>query len=99
MRFDYSDSNVAQGRANQELAKENPTTFGRESNTEKISQFTSLDKPKQRMAGEMGSRIIEYLQNPDEKLGLILGQKCLNSLMRDKSLIKLNQVWVEQLNV
>ena len=67
MRFDYSDSNVAQGRANQELAKENPTTFGRESNTEKISQYTSLDKPKQRMAGEMGSRIIEYLQNPDEK--------------------------------
>ena len=30
-------------------------------------QVTALDKPKQRMAGEMGNRIMEYLTNPDEK--------------------------------
>ena len=67
MRFDYSNANVKQGRANQELAKETPVTFGTESNADKVNQITALDKPKQRMAGEMGERIKEYLTNPDEK--------------------------------
>ena len=67
MRFEYTDANVTQGRANQELAKENPNVFGTESNSDRISQYTALDKPKQRMAGEMGARIQEYLTDPDEK--------------------------------
>lgn len=67
MNFDYTDAGVVQGRANQDMAKENPNTFAKESGADRVNQFTSLDKPKQRMAGEMGNRIMEYLSNPDER--------------------------------
>ena len=67
MNFDYTDAGVAQGRANQDRAKENPNTFATDSGVDSVKQVTSLDKPKQRMAGQMGNRIMEYLQNPDEK--------------------------------
>ena len=68
MNFDYTDAGVAQGRANQDMAKENPNTFATDSGADSVRQVTSLDKPKQRMAGEMGNRIMEYLTNPDEKV-------------------------------
>ena len=67
MNFDYSDANVVQGRANQDMAKEQPSTFATDSGADNVRQVTQLDKPKQRMAGEMGNRIMEYLTNPDEK--------------------------------
>ena len=67
MNFDYTDAGVAQGRANQDRAKENPNTFATDSGVDSVKQVTSLDKPKQRMAGQMGNRIMEYLQNPEEK--------------------------------
>ena len=67
MNFDYSDANVAQGRANQDMAKEQPSTFATDSGADSVRQVTKLDRPKQRMAGEMGNRIMEYLTNPDEK--------------------------------
>ena len=67
MNFDYTDAGVVQGRANQDMAKENPNTFAKKSGADRVNQFTSLDKPKQRMAGEMGHRIMEYLSNPDEQ--------------------------------
>ena len=67
MKFEYSDASVRQGRANQEITREKPNLFGTQSGVDSVSQLTSLDKPKQRMAGEMGARIQEYLQNPDEK--------------------------------
>ena len=67
MNFNYSDASVVQGRSNQDKAKEQPVIFGTESNADRVNQVTRLDKPKQRMAGEMGHRIMEYLQDPDEK--------------------------------
>ena len=67
MKFDYTNAGVAQGRANQDRAKENPNTFATDSGVDNVRQVTSLDKPKQRMAGQMGNRIMEYLQNPEEK--------------------------------
>ena len=67
MNFNYSDASVVQGRSNQDKAKEQPAIFGTESNADRVNQVTRLDKPKQRMAGEMGHRIMEYLENPDEK--------------------------------
>ena len=67
MKFDYSDANVIQGRANQDMARENPNTFATESGADRVSQGSPLDKPKQRMAGQMGSRLLEYLNNPEEQ--------------------------------
>ena len=67
MKMDYTQSGVAQGRINQAKQKEAPNTFTRESGAEQVTQMSSLDKPKQRMAGVMGHRIMEYLQDPAEQ--------------------------------
>ena len=67
MRFDYSDANVIQGRRNQDMAKESPNTFATDSGADRVTQTSALDKPKQRMAGQMGNRLLEYLGNPEEQ--------------------------------
>ena len=67
MKFDYNATNVTQGRANQQKAKENPTTFGTDNGADRIIQNTSLDRPQQRMAGQMGYRSMEYLNDPAER--------------------------------
>lgn len=67
MNFDYSNIGVIQGRANQDKAKENPNTFATESGAENITQATELDRPKQRMAGQVGHRIMEYMNDPEEQ--------------------------------
>ena len=66
MKFDYSDSGVRQGRSNQADAREKPNTFSTSSGATQVKQFSSLDKPNQRMAGEMGQRLKDYLTNPAE---------------------------------
>jgi len=67
MKIDYTQSGVAQGRMNQAKQKEAPNTFTRESGAEQVTQMSALDKPKQRMAGQMGHRIMEYMNDPAEK--------------------------------
>ena len=67
MKMNYSQSGVAQGRINQSKAKDAPNTFGMESGAEQYTQMSKLDKPKQRMAGEMGHRIMEYMNDPAER--------------------------------
>jgi len=67
MRFAYDRAGVTQGVLNQEKSRENPSTFATESGAENISQVSNLDKPKQRMAGEIGHRMAEYLNNPLEQ--------------------------------
>ena len=67
MKLDYTQSGVAQGRINQSKQKETPNTFTRESGAEQVTQMSALDKPKQRMAGQMGNRILEYMNDPAEQ--------------------------------
>jgi hypothetical protein len=67
MNFSYSDSSVRQGRQNQERARETPNTFGTQSGADDVRQTTRLDKPSQRMAGEVGNRLREYMTNPEEQ--------------------------------
>ena len=52
---------------NQAKQKEAPNTFTRESGAEQVTQMSALDKPKQRMAGQMGHRIMEYMNDPAEQ--------------------------------
>ena len=66
MKFDYDAASVAQGKQNQNQAIEQPNTFGRESGADKVRQRTQLDKPQQGMAGMIGNRMLEYLNNPME---------------------------------
>ena len=63
----YTQTGVAQGRINQAKAKEEPNTFGTESGADNVTQMSKLDKPKQRMAGQMGHRVLEYMNDPAEQ--------------------------------
>ena len=61
MRFDYNQQTVSQGRANQAKAIETPNTFATNSGVDKV------DQPKQRMAGQVGDRLMAYLNDPNEQ--------------------------------
>ena len=67
MKIPYSQTGVAQGRMNQAKSQDSPNTFGTESSADQVTQMSKLDKPKQRMAGKMGHRALEYLNDPAEK--------------------------------
>ena len=67
MKIPYTQTGVAQGRINQAKSKEEPNTFGTESGADQVTQMSKLDKPKQRMAGQMGNRILEYMNDPAEQ--------------------------------
>ena len=67
MRFEYGMPQVAQGRRNQAKQQETPTTFGRQNAAETFVTAPMLDKPKNRMAGQVGERLLEYMNNPDEQ--------------------------------
>jgi uncharacterized protein with GYD domain len=67
MNFNYTDSSVRQGRENQNRASESPNTFATQSGADDVRQTTRLDKPNQRMAGQMGNRLKEYMSNPEEQ--------------------------------
>jgi hypothetical protein len=67
MEINYSKSGVAQGRINQSKAQEEPNTFATDNGADMVTQMSKLDKPKQRMAGQMGNRIMEYLNDPAEQ--------------------------------
>ena len=55
MKFDYSDANVVQGRANQDMAKEQPNTFATESGADRVRQVTPPGQAKAADGGEMGN--------------------------------------------
>ena len=66
MKIEYSRSSVAQGRLNQAKSQEAPNTFSTQNGVDQITQAAKLDKPKQRMAGQYGHRLLEYLNDPAE---------------------------------
>ena len=62
--FKGSDS---QGRANQDASAETPETFSRLDGAALPRETTELSKSNSRMAGEMGARALELMNNPDEQ--------------------------------
>ena len=66
MRIEYEKAGVTQGRVNQAKAQEQPNTFSTLNGTEQVTQASSLDVPKQRMAGQYGHRLLEYMNDPAE---------------------------------
>ena len=67
MKIPYSQTGVAQGRINQAKSKEEPNTFATDSGADNVTQISRMDKPKQRMAGQMGNRVMEYMNDPAER--------------------------------
>ena len=67
MKIPYTQTGVAQGRINQAKAKEEPNTIATDSGADNVTQISRMDKPKQRMAGQMGNRVMEYMNDPAER--------------------------------
>lgn len=67
MNFHYSPQTIAQGRDNQQRANDQPNTFGTANSADDYQQTSFLDKPKQRMAGRIGQRALDYMQDPTER--------------------------------
>ena len=66
MRFEFGEAQVAQGRHNQRRSQETPTTFGRSNSAEDFSTAPMLDRPRNRMAGQAGERLLTYLNDQEE---------------------------------
>ena len=67
MKNDYSKTTLAQGRDNQQRHQETPTTFGTSGGTSNISGIDRMDQPKQRMAGRVGQRALDYMTDSAEQ--------------------------------
>ena len=67
MKFDYSKTTIAQGRDNQQRIQEQPNTFGKANSADDYTQTSYLDKPKQRMAGRVGQRALDYMTDKEEQ--------------------------------
>ena len=64
MKFD--PENIKQGRRNQDESVETPETFATIEGATQPREGTELSKGNSRMAGEMGARALELMNNPNE---------------------------------
>ena len=69
MTPDFNPETIVQGRINQNRTKETPNSFATESNTSHVAPSQPLDKVSadKRMAGRVGERALELMNNPEEQ--------------------------------
>ena len=65
MHFD--PENIKQGRANQAASVETPESFATIDGATQPREGVELSKGNSRMAGEMGARALELMNNPNEQ--------------------------------
>ena len=65
MRF--SKEAIQQGRSNQAMSAETPETFARLDGAAQPREGFELSKQNSRMAGELGARALELMNNPEEQ--------------------------------
>jgi hypothetical protein len=63
----FSKEAIQQGRANQDASSETPETFARLDGATIPREGRELSKSNSRMAGEMGARALELMNNPFEQ--------------------------------
>ena len=68
MRFAYTEGTLAQGRDNQLKQMKEPNTFGRINSADNVTQKAELDDSNSRMAGQVMTRFMEYMNNPQEQM-------------------------------
>ena len=64
--MDFSKEAIQQGRANQDASVETPETFATIEGAAQPRGGTELSKGNSRMAGQMGARALELMNNPNE---------------------------------
>ena len=63
----FSKEAIQQGRANQDASAETPETFSRLDGAAQPREGVELSKGNSRMAGELGARTLELMNNPNEQ--------------------------------
>lgn len=66
--MEFSKESIQQGRANQDASVETPETFATIEGASQPRGGTELSKGNSRMAGEMGARALELMNNPNEQI-------------------------------
>ncbi len=65
--MNFSKESLQQGRANQAASVETPESFATLDGAAVPREGTELSKGNSRMAGEMGARALELMNNPNEQ--------------------------------
>ena len=63
----FSQESIRQGRANQAASVETPESFATIDGAAQPREGTELSKGNSRMAGQMGARALELMNNPAEQ--------------------------------
>jgi hypothetical protein len=62
----FHQKDIQNGRLNQQKSRETPNSFGITNGTTEVNPTGDLSKSNRRMAGEVGSRAMELMNNPEE---------------------------------
>ena len=65
--MNFTKEAIQQGRANQDASAETPETFATLDGATQARDSLELSKGNSRMAGEMGARALELMNNPNEQ--------------------------------
>ena len=66
--MEFSKESIQQGQANRSASVETPETFSTIEGASQPRGGTELSKKNSRMAGEMGARALELMNNPNEQV-------------------------------
>ena len=66
--MEFSKESIQQGQANRNASVETPETFATIEGASQPRGGTELSKANSRMAGEMGARALELMNNPNEQV-------------------------------
>ena len=66
--MEFSKESIQQGQANRNASVETPETFATIEGASQPRGGTELSKKNSRMAGEMGARALELMNNPNEQV-------------------------------
>ena len=65
--MNFTRESIQQGRANQDASVETPESFATIDGASVPREGTELSKGNSRMAGQMGARALELMNNPNEQ--------------------------------
>ena len=63
----FNPKDLQNGRLNQQKARETPGSFASTNGTTEVNPTGDLSKSNRRMAGEVGSRAMELMNDPQEQ--------------------------------
>ena len=66
--MEFSKESIQQGQANRNASVETPETFATIEGASQPRGGTELSKKNSRMAGELGARALELMNNPNEQV-------------------------------